>query len=590
MTVGVPDTGNSSWLLTYKNKDDKEKLERFETGETVPNRTSSNKNPRQARQKKPEADKDKRTRERTHEGALEAMRNTTSLERKEQERASLEHRDEADAEKKRQANQKKPEHTESSEYYLTNQRDEIPARGSASGRTQQSRASAGEKHFPKKDPKTGKRIEGEYETNRITEENVKRHQGKIQQEGARQRQAERSASESRKLEEEKRTKPTSDKRRNPQGEKATKLDRETDTSKILAEHSRDIDTHRAKLQTPKPKPKPDAWANLPKDHFVTNEKPVGQQIEERSQTQARGEKINIEDAGDYSKKSVQILKTLVKLSKLRSGLRKDSYQRDTGSTRDDSVEIKERLQNPLTDIRDQTEQQLHDRPSQAIVPKKEGVTPKKMTPSSEGGKMRTGGQRTPKQYPSGDKKIDSIGSKEERLAEIRANIKQRKNIKDSTRTSTDPKTGKKIKEPSATWDSTTTEREKRQDKERFSGEKVGNQGVEDASNKRGKLVGSKGKEIYDKLEGEGTRRAEGGKTEEEKEAGKQRRIQQYRETEERKQSESDSFKKGLKGGAKRKYETSDDKGKEAMFKKWKRSQGQKKKSDDIAEKLSSLNL
>ena len=38
MTVGVPDTGNSSWLLTYKNKDDKEKLERFETGETVENR------------------------------------------------------------------------------------------------------------------------------------------------------------------------------------------------------------------------------------------------------------------------------------------------------------------------------------------------------------------------------------------------------------------------------------------------------------------------------------------------------------------------------------------------------------------------
>ena len=73
-------------------------------------------------------------------------------------------------------------------------------------------------------------------------------------------------------------------------------------------------------------------------------------------------------------------------------------------------------------------------------------------------------------------------------------------------------------------------------------------------------------------------------------AGRERRIQQYKETEEKKQSQSDAFKKGLKGGAKRKYETSDEKGRDAMFKKWKKSQARKKKSNDIADRLRDLNL
>jgi hypothetical protein len=630
MTVGVPDTGNSSWLLTYKNKDDKEKLERFETGETIENR----KNPRQA-DKKPKEDKKgkkipppKFNRGEPSDEANEAMWREGKTESKLR-----------DAEEKHQKTLKEVKDTDP-EKVRSAQNDY---------RMQQLKERTDAKRRGKEDEKTERTLHTMRDTidttdtkhsgrnNPVNEKNIQEKKRKVEGEKRQQRQAERTANETRKLEEEKRVKPRTDTRANPV-EGGKEIDAKGDSSKKLEEHSRDIDRQRTQAkqryeaqQTSKPKPKIDArtsrsavpkteaeskrrgrqeWdklpkeAKVPKDHVTTGDyqAPSVPKTGNVYTSPDKEGKPKMEEM--FTEKSIQILKTLVKLSKLRSGLRKAKEERAKDPFSDGKIgQIKERLSNPTAvDAGQEKRYQGKLKPSYSEDKTK---LPKRFVPPKEGGTMSERSARVPKQAPinsttipkadkegkipkdSKYKPIDSIGTKDSRIEEIRSNIKQRRSLTTGKKQVTDSNTGKKETVEVPKWDKQVAEKERRGDTQRFSGDKIGNEGVDSGKTK---LRGRKGKEIYDKLEGQGAERSATRQSGERSEEDRKAQIERYRKTEADKQSASDSFKKGLKGGAKRKYETSDDEGKEAMFKKWKRSQGQKKKSDDIAEKLSSLNL
>ena len=70
MTVGVPDVSNSSWQLKYKKDAKDDALERFEQGETIPNRDK----PKQSKgSKKPKDESPKFNRGLPSDEANEAM-------------------------------------------------------------------------------------------------------------------------------------------------------------------------------------------------------------------------------------------------------------------------------------------------------------------------------------------------------------------------------------------------------------------------------------------------------------------------------------------------------------------------------------
>jgi|TARA_R110000824_G_scaffold273582_1_gene462059 hypothetical protein len=582
MVVGIPDITNSSWRLTYKK--DKDALERFESAETI----NSEKKPKSG---KKEA---KRKKETDHERALretKESRNDPEAKRR-QERGAEQYR--MEDLKERTDDKRRGKETKDTTYQLNRESDEHPSRGTSSARGGGSKASATIRNFPKgKDPETGKT---RYENNEVNEKNIKRLGSKVEEAKRRQSISDANAKqetenvENQQKREGKRSVPNLHLPKDQKDNKGN-TQRVVPPQDAIERHEKEINAHRsAQLKTPKKdiKPKTDPWAKLPEEARVTNEKPVSTQVEERSKPIGGDE----EGYDMYSTKSIQILKTLVKVSRLRRSVRKDrELAGETDAWHNQPEEIKERLRNPISDTRDIKEQNNNPRTKIPTTPSKDlpnKKTPRKFIPRKDGGTLSEGGARVPKKQQNNEK-IDPIGTKDSRLSEIRANIRQRRTIRDTKREVTNPKTGKKITETVPAWDKQVAEKERKRDTERFTGDKIGNAGV---SADRKKLIGSKGKQIFDKLDGRGQNRAESqsGRTEEEMEVGRQKRIEAYRKTESDKQSESDSFKKGLKGGAKRKYETSDDKGKEAMFKKWKRSQGQKKKSDDIADRLKNLNL
>ncbi len=595
MTVGVPDVSNSSWQLKYKKDAKDDALERFEQGETIPNRDK----PKQSKgSKKPKDESPKFNRGLPSDEANEAMW------KEGKEEAKLREAEEKHRKTLKEVKDTDPKKVRSSqnEYRM----EQLRERTDAKRRGKEDEDTTYDTHTTRRATTPRKTTTGDAGRRAsVSEENISRQQSKIQQERGQHRQAERSASESRKLEEERRTKPRSDKRRNPQGEKATKLDRDTDTSKILEEHSRDIDTHRAKLQTSKPKPKPDAWADLPKEakvpkgHVTTGDykAPSVPKVDTHNPEEVASRNRPL-DSSESKMKAIKILKTLIVNTKLKLQIRKTKDEKTQDPYSGGKIgQIKERLQNP-TGGSDRDPSKVSASQRQAY--KDPSKLPKKFIPRKEGGSMVESTAKIPKRLPTDSTTIpkadkegkipkdskykpkDTIGTAEDRIREIRANIRQRKTLTEGTRNTRDPKTGKDIKEKVPKWETGVADKEREADDRRFTGEKLDS--PQD-------LKGKKGKEVYEKLEGQGRDRSErSGKTEEEKEAGRERRIQQYKETEEKKQSQSDAFKKGLKGGAKRKYETSDEKGRDAMFKKWKKSQARKKKSNDIADRLRDLNL
>ena len=79
---------------------------------------------------------------------------------------------------------------------------------------------------------------------------------------------------------------------------------------------------------------------------------------------------------------------------------------------------------------------------------------------------------------------DTIGTAEDRIREIRANIRQRKTLTEGTRNTRDPKTGKDIKEKVPKWETGVADKEREADDRRFTGEKLDS--PQDLKGKKGK--------------------------------------------------------------------------------------------------------
>ena len=617
MTVGIPEISNSSWQLRYKKDDDA--IERFKRGETIPNKD----------EKKPKGEKKpKQTESPKFNRGLPSDEANEAMWKESKEESRL-----RDAEEKHQKTLKEVKDTDPKKVRSAQndyRMQQLKERTDAKRQGKEGEHSHYDTHTTRRATTPRETTTGDAGRRAsISEENIGRQQSKIQQERGQHKQAERKERDTQRLAEERRTQPRTDTRANPVAG-GKEIDAKGDSSKKLAEHSRDIDRqraqakqrHEAQYPSKKEKPKIDArtarsavpkteaeskrrgrqeWDKLPKEakvpkgHVVTGDyrAPSVPKVDAHDPDEVASRNRPL-DPSESRMKSIQVLKTLIGNTKLRLQLRKAKEVEPLGAQGD----IKERLQSPTGGSdRDPSKHQTN---AQRQAYKDPSKLPKKFIPRKEGGFRVESTATIPKRLPTDSTTIpkadkegkipkdskykpkDPIGTSEDRIREIRANIRQRKTIKEKERNTRDPKTGKDIKEKVPTWETGVADKEREADDRRFTGEKLDS--PQD-------LKGKKGKEVYEKLEGQGRDRPErSGKTEEEKEAGREKRIQQYRETERKQQESSDAFERGLTGGAKAKYKKGTKEQREAMFKKWKKSQARKKKSNDIAEKLSSLNL
>ena len=567
MTIGVPEVSVNNWYYGFikgKKEDILDKLSEAKVVKHPSKYTLAHQdNPKKKKEKKLTAE----------QRALKETLNPTPEQKKEREQAHQKYRKESD-DLKESRKPLKGDEGEHTKYRLTSDTEDQP-----------------------KGTRNYKRYE--LGDSRVKVENLKRQRQRVQEQKRQQAQSEKDSDEAYK----KRTegfkespKPKSGdvdyKAGKPKGEGTpySKLDPSVQAKwQDRIQQEERIQRHKPK-QYPKVDPK----------HIVTNEHPISTQ---GTATDEAGVGGKVQEGGKTGKYEDETdIYTGEKIKSLRRGLLLMSLK-GFGDSKAERARA--------TDFGTKPESEADKK---GILLDHEGtrsperVRPKKLQPRGEykvGDKEITEarGTHVPERKPKDPKKregrseehIKDYEGKQRRIENIRANIKQQKDVQPKKRRELNPKTLEYEEKPDGTKYSARSIRARQdmEDERHFSGDKLTpaeEKLVKPKKTKEGKRVpstsarthfqGEGAKKLYEELGGQGLQHAK---------RTRQAGMSEEEALEERKKQQGLSGKKESKppkliapshftGGAKVKWEKSDQKGREAMEKKYKRSQAHKKKS------------